>query len=177
LQQEDLSVGPNEQVVDLGAVFVTHRAQLLHAALKILGHQESAEDVVQDAYLKVVEVAGALAVKQPLAYLFQVVRNLAIDRRRRATLEMSFFEDEEAGGQVSAPVGTPELTAISRQDLALVSEVLARLPERTRRVFELHRLDGLTQREIAARLDISPTLVNFMIRDAMDRCRAAMLGS
>lgn len=67
---------------DLGRVFVAQRSQLKAVALKILGNVHRAEDVVQDAYLKLLEAPVATEVHQPVAYLFQLVRNLAIDRHR-----------------------------------------------------------------------------------------------
>jgi RNA polymerase sigma factor (sigma-70 family) len=164
----------NQQSADLSTVFVAHQAQLRRAALKILGDSERAEDVVQDAYLKVTETRDVLHIRQPLAYLYQVVRNLAIDRHRRAAFEGGLFEREEEGLHVPASIGTPEATAISRQHLVLVARALAELPERTRRVFELHRLDGHTHCAIASKLDISTSLVNILIHDAMDHCRAAL---
>lgn len=164
----------NDQNVDLRAVFVEHRPQLQRAALKILGNPAHAEDVVQDAYLKVIEAASVFDVKAPVAYLFQMVRNLAIDAHRRAALEARFFVGEEQGADVPGRSGTPESITVSRQDLRLVAEALAALPERTRGAFELHRLGGLTQREIADKLAVSTTLVNFMIRDAMTHCAAAL---
>jgi RNA polymerase sigma-70 factor (ECF subfamily) len=164
----------DQQPVDLSAVFVAHRAQLRRAALKILGDTERAEDVVQDAYLKVTETEGVLNIKQPLAYLYQIVRNLAIDRHRRAAFEGGLFDREEEGLQVPGQVGTPEATAISRQHLALVARALSELPERTRRAFELHRLDGHTHCAIASQLHISTSLVNILIHDALDHCRAAL---
>ena len=165
----------NKEVSELSTLFVAHRMQLFRAALKILGNQESAEDVVQDAYLKVAEAASIFDIKQPLAYLFQVVRNLAIDRHRRFALEKSFFEgEEEKREHVPAPSGTPEMIAISQQHLTLIAQALSELPERTRHVFELHRLGGLTQREIAAKIGVSTTLVNFLIRDAITHCRTAV---
>jgi RNA polymerase sigma factor (sigma-70 family) len=162
------------QEVDLCAVFVEHRPQLQRAALKILGNAERAQDVVQDAYLKVIEAARVFEVKEPVAYLFRIVRNLAIDAHRRATLEARLFVGEQQGAFVQARAGTPESVTVSRQDLRRVAGALATLPERTRRAFELHRLGGLTQREIAGQLGVSTTLVNFMIRDAMDQCAAAL---
>ena len=163
-----------QQHVDLIAVLVDNRAQLRRAALKILGDPVRAEDVVQDAYLKVSKTEEVLNVKQPLAYLYQIVRNLAIDRHRRTVFEGGLFESEEEGLQVPGPMGTPEAAAISRQHLALVARALSELPERTRRVFELHRLDGHTHCAIAAQLNISASLMNILIHDAMDHCRAAL---
>jgi RNA polymerase sigma-70 factor (ECF subfamily) len=164
----------DQQPVDLGTVFVAHQAQLRRAALKILGDSERAEDVVQDAYLKVTETQGALDIKQPLAYLYQIVRNLAIDRHRRAAFEGNLFDSEEEGLHVPGLTGTPEAIAISRQHLAMVARALSELPERTRRVFELHRIDGHTHCAIASQLQISTSLVNILIHDAMDHCRAAL---
>lgn len=154
-------------------MFITHHAQLRRAAMKILGTREQADDVVQDAYIKVVETAPH-HVEQPLAYLFQVVRNLAIDRYRHVALESRLFATEEEGLYVAANAGTPESVAGNLQQLSLVADALSKLPERTRRAFELNRLGGHTQREVADQLGVSATLVNFMMRDALVSCRAAV---
>ena len=166
---------------ELGRVFVAHRAQLKRAAQQILGDTHSAEDLVHDAYLKAVEADGGAhaCVRQPLAYAVQMVRHMAIDRCRRTTLEQRLFEaGDDAGTEVPTPAAaTPEALAIDRQQLSLVASALAQLPERARRVFELYRFEGRTQRDIAAMFGISPTMVNFMIRDALDHCRTALRGS
>lgn len=44
-------------------------------------------------------------------------------------------------------------------------------PKRTRYAFEMYRLHGVPQKDIAKELGVSPTLVNFMIRDALVHCR------
>lgn len=160
--------------VDLCEVFMAHRSQLRWAALKILGNPERAEDVVQDAYLKVSEAAAVLDIKQPLAYMFQMVRNLAIDHHRRASFEMHLFESDDDAVYLPSHTGIPEALAISRQHLKLVAKAISELPERTRRAFELHRLEGQTHRAIAAELEISTSLVNILIHQAIDHCRAVL---
>lgn len=160
--------------IDWSAVFAEHRPQLLRAAFKVLGNMQWAQDVVQDSYLKLTEAGDMFELRQPLAYLFQIVRNLAIDAHRRSALESRVFVGEEDGIAIPASSGTPESLAVSRQDLRIVAEALATLPERTRNAFELHRLGGLTQREVGEQLGVSITLVNFMIRDAMTHCAKAL---
>jgi RNA polymerase sigma factor (sigma-70 family) len=155
---------------DISDKFIASRAQLRDAAARILGCRQRAEDVVQDAYVKLMDTAGELDIKNPIAYLFQIVRNMAIDRHRRGVFESQVFSPEEDGLQVGTP-DSPEIHAMNTQHLTMLATALGTLPERTRIAFELYRLNGLTQREIAARLDISTTLVNFMIRDAMTCCR------
>nr|WP_320442713.1 RNA polymerase factor sigma-70 [Herbaspirillum sp. alder98] len=160
--------------VDLCSEFIASRVQLRDAATRILGCRQRAEDVIQDAWFKIAEVAPTFEIRQPLAFLFQVVRNLAIDRHRRLAMESIVFGDEEEGAHVVSGPATPESDVISRQTLSLIASDLLSLPARTRRAFELHRLDGCTQREVAEELGVSTTLVNFMIRDAMDCCRKHM---
>jgi RNA polymerase sigma-70 factor (ECF subfamily) len=113
-------------------------------------------------------------VKQPVAYLFQMVRNLAIDHHRRISFELNLFEGEDDGLHVPSHIGMPEATVISREHLKLVAKAISELPERTRRAFELHRLEGQTHRAIAAELAISTSLVNILIHEAIDHCRAAL---
>jgi RNA polymerase sigma-70 factor (ECF subfamily) len=163
-----------EKQVDLSEIFMAHRSRLRWAAMKILGNPERAEDVVQDAYLKASEASTVLDIKQPLAYLFQMVRNLAIDHHRRASLEMNLFDGEDDALHVPSHTGIPEAIAISRQHLALISRAISELPERTRRAFELHRIEGQTHRVIAAELNISTSLVNILIHEAMDHCRTVL---
>lgn len=154
-------------------VFVTHRTQLKRAAHDILGHHESAEDLLHDACVKALAMDDE-GLLEPVAYAFRMVRNMAIDRYRRGGVEMRLFADEESGGHVPDDRGTPESIAMKRQQLGMLHRVLSALPERTRSVFEMHRIDGCTQREIAERIGVSAPMVHFMLRDVVDRCREAL---
>jgi RNA polymerase sigma-70 factor (ECF subfamily) len=162
---------------DIHSTFLAYRTKLRQAALKILGSREQAEDVVQEVYLKIVEATSTFNVRQPVAYLYQTVRNLSIDHHRRAQLESHIFSEED-GAEVSNGTHTPERIAMARQNLRRIVATLDLLPERTRTAFELYHLSGHTQRDIAAMLGVSTTLVNFMLRDAgqaLEECRAQML--
>ncbi|MFM9271595.1 RNA polymerase factor sigma-70 [Halomonas elongata] len=167
-------MGASEWSAELEDIMVSQRVRLRHAAMKILGSPDLADDVVQDAYLKITEARSVFAIQRPMAYVHQVVRNLAIDRHRRRALEATFFTAEEEGAGVAAPVGSPEATEIDRQELGIVVQALDELPVRTRRAFELYRMGGYTQREVAQQLGVSTTLVNFMIRDALTHCRTSL---
>lgn len=157
----------------LGEVFIAHRAQLRRIAQKIVGSPEVADEIAQDAYLKLVEGACAREVEKPYGYCCQVVRNLALDHCRRQAVESTyrtFTDDGElpqvAGGRV------PDQHLHEMQVIDAIDKALATLPARTRHAFELYRLGGLTQREIGERLSCSATLVNFMIKDAVQAVAA-----
>lgn len=165
-------------VQQLDILFITNRAQLRRVAYKILGDWERAEDVVQDAYIKITEPSlNAQTVKQPLAYLFQIVRNLAIDQYRRTTFETELFGTEEEGLLVPVAAGAPETNAINRQYLEFIVKALSQLPERTKRVFELYRIEGYTHRMIADELNISTSLANILIHQAIEHCKSVLLES
>lgn len=162
---------------EINILFVTNRVQLCRAAYRILGDWERSDDIVQDAYIKVIEMTTTQNIRQPLAYMFQIVRNLAIDHYRRIMLEADLFGVDEEGLHVPSLAGLPESHAINREHLALVIQALANLPERTRRVFKLHRVDGYSHRMIADELKISTSLVNILLHEATNHCRQALQSS
>ena len=67
---------------------------------------------------------------------------------------------------------SPETSLINFSTLEHIAVALTELPSRTRYAFEMYRLHGVQQKDIAKELGVSPTLVNFMIRDALIHCRA-----
>jgi RNA polymerase sigma-70 factor (ECF subfamily) len=62
----------------------------------------------------------------------------------------------------------------SHQELALLAEVIADLPKRSRQAFTLRRVYGLSQREIAQRLEIREETVEQMLARAVRRCAEAL---
>lgn len=154
-------------------VFISRRSELRYIAMRVLGHADLVDDVLQDAYLKLIEGVCAREVLNPFGYCCQVVRNMALDYCRRRVVETGCITQTVDGdlpdisGGVLAEAGIDE-----RRMLVRVEAKLRGLPERTRTVFELYRLQGHTQREIGKMLGVSATLVNFMIKDAMQALAA-----
>ncbi|OEZ64154.1 sigma-70 family RNA polymerase sigma factor [Duganella sp. HH105] len=155
------------QETALGHIFIEHRPQLRRIAQKIVGTPHIADEVIQDAYLKIVEMTGVRDILKPFCYCCQVVRNLALDHCRRQAVESSYRiypEDGELPQVCGGNIPDQQLHGI--QVINAIDHILGGLPSRTRHVFELYRLGGLTQRDIAQQIGCSATLVNFMLRDA-----------
>jgi len=152
------------------ATLIEHRSMLVNTAAAVTGCRCRAEDVVQEVFLKVAERAPADIVYQPLAYLVRMVRNLAIDHYRRQSFESGHYEDDNDGFDVPSPWGEPETNAIQRDLLERVSHALSSLPARTQNAFEMVRLSNMTLKEAAQKLEVSQTLVHFMVRDATKHC-------
>ena len=65
----------------------------------------------------------------------------------------------------------PECSALYKDELKLVLEAMAELPERTRIALEMHRFGGCTLKEIAAALEISVTLAHILVADGVQHCK------
>lgn len=159
----------------LEEVFLLHKRKLRGIAKSVVIKADLVDEVMQDAYLKVVAAAAFDAVRNPVCYCCQIVRNVALDYHRRRIVEAAyrtFVQDIETFAASVERV--PERGIDARRALQEVSEVLQALAPRTRQAFELSRLSGLTQREIGRHLGCSATLVNFMIKEAdaaLAKCR------
>jgi len=130
------------------------------------------DDLVQESYMRALRAHEAGGVPCPRAFLFTAARNAAIDlfRRRRVRTHEEFSET------VTMPLleEAPRLEeALERgQRLEVLLEAILALPDRCRQVMMLRHLDGLSYKEIAGRLGISPETVKVhMIKGVKDCTR------
>ena len=157
-------------------LYVAHRRKLVFYASGIVGDPERAEDVVQEAYLRFRKATAAHLPEEPVGYLYRIVRNLAVDRLRRRTLEdrHTVGAAERLTAVVADDTPSPEDTAIARQELARVIAAMAELPERTRIALEMHRFGGCTLKEIARHLNISVSMAQVLVMDGVRHCQRAL---
>ena len=146
-----------------------HRTALVEYATPIVGDRTRAEDVVQEAYLRFVPSAGETvpALDQPLAYLYRIVRNLALDLTRRRAMEQRQQTAESLWWMLPPSMRTPEQDMLHRRDLARVESVLAGLPPRMRQALDMHRFGGHTLSEVAEALNVSVPTAHRLVRDAL----------
>ena len=150
----------------LQQIFEESREQLLRY-LRAHGARDAAEDLLQELWLKVAaSPAGPIAA--PRNYLFRAATNLMIDRRRseaqaqRREIEWSGLADRLPGSAANDP--GPERSLDGRRRLALVEVELAKLPPRAVAIFRQHRIEGHTQREIAAAMGLSASTIEADLR-------------
>ncbi|WAC71662.1 sigma-70 family RNA polymerase sigma factor [Roseateles sp. SL47] len=165
---DDKGVEVAEETCDLTEIFVTHRSRLRRIALAIVQNAQGADDVLQDAYLKLLSAQTALVVHQPLAYCGQIVRNMARDHLRRQSFEAGLLGEEEEGQYAQATYGQPDLHAMRRQNLVILHKALSDVPTRTRIAYEMYIVRGMTQRDISKTLAVSVGLVNALIAEASE---------
>lgn len=128
------------------------------------------DDVVQEAYSRVLAVLGRTEVHQPKAFFFATARNLALDHFRRRQIarveplggidELSVIDEGENVAE----------TVARNQEIELMTEAIQSLPDRCRQVMTLRNVYGLSQKAVAAQLGISVRTVEAQVTIGIRRC-------
>jgi RNA polymerase sigma-70 factor (ECF subfamily) len=138
-----------------------------------LGNLQVAEDVVHDAYLRVLERSSDTPIEQPRAFLYRTALNLVIDgHRRNALRQVESLEVLDTDENFFSP--SPQMYLDQGQRLDMLKRALAELSPLCRDSFMLRKLEGLSHPEIAERLGISRSLVEKHIVNAMKHCRVRL---
>jgi len=120
---------------------------------------EEIDDLVQEAYCKFADLPSVDGILNPRAYFFQIVRNLLAGALRRARVVKIETVTELEALNVFTDQPSPEHQVAARRELSEVLNLIEKLPSRCRTVFQLRKIHGLSQREIAERLGITETMV------------------
>lgn len=158
-------------------LFLDHQSALVEYAMPIVGDRGRAEDIVQEAYLRFglaaepgkrgINIADQV-VQQPVAYLYRIVRNLALDWRRRRATEHRYAHLETTEYDLAeSRQPSPEQEVSRKQLVAQCHRAFSMLDDRARRAVHMHRIDGCTLQEIAVELDVSVATAHRLIRDAL----------
>ncbi|RCK43532.1 RNA polymerase subunit sigma24 [Thalassospira profundimaris] len=160
-------------------LFMAQRSALVNYASSIIGNRVQAEDLVQEAWLRFDEASKGRFLEDATGYLYRIVRNLALDSKRRDAQEsrVTRAADYDVIANISADEAPdPETVALYKDDYARLMQALGELPERTRIACEMHRFGGAKLREIAEYLDISVPLAHKLVADGIDHCRERLGG-
>jgi len=132
-----------------------HEAALLRYLARVWPDAAEIQDIRHDAYVRILEGAHRLRPTAPKALLFSIARNLIIDRARRSRIVPIDLMGDLDSLNVLVDEVTPERRASIRQQLVSVTEAVNQLPARCREVLWLPRIESLSQKEIAARLEVT----------------------
>lgn len=131
--------------------------------------REDAEDLIQEAMLRLHLYGRDAAVVNEEAFLRHAVHNLSIDQHRRDRLDLRRevpIEDAEAQSPLVAPQSTPEDTIEAQQRLNQIRALLDAVSLRTREIYFAHRA-GYSYAEIADQMNISHITIKRHIARAL----------
>jgi RNA polymerase sigma-70 factor (ECF subfamily) len=150
---------------DLNGLNRRYRPALMAFFMRRAASHSDAEDMTQELFAKLA-APQAGAMDNADAYIFQMAANLLRDRGRREKVRANYRASVDAGSVDLEPLD-PARVLLARESLGEVSDALRELPERTRAIFLLFRLEGMKQSELATLYGISISAVQKHIFKAM----------
>ena len=150
-------------------IYTTYYDALLNYADRLLNDMEAARDVVQQVYYKIWENRDALNISLSVkAYLFKSVYHGSLNTLAHQKNIQKYEQEQMTDFYFSTVIQSPEAEeALWKSDIEqAIQEAIATLPEKCREVFVLSKIEGLKNREIAEKLNISVNTVKTQKRKA-----------
>ncbi len=150
--------------------------RLLHFSFLIVGTKETAEEIVNDVFLKIWERRKTLyEIDNPDVYFYVATKNKSLDVLKSQTTHTSDIENiNEAALKVSI---NPESIMISKELRKKIEKAIETLPPRCKLIFKLVKEDGLKYKEAAAILDLSPKTIENQLSIATKKLIQILLKS
>ncbi len=160
-------------------LFRDHNRMLVGYLTSRLRSEQEAKEVAQEAYVRLLQLQDPGTPSLLRAYLFKTATNLAIDRLRHRKVQYQAEEQPELFESLTGTaieLNDPANQLMEREQTARLLGYLQELPIKCQQVFNLHRLEGVPQREVAVRLGFSERMVRRYVTYAMLYCRLRLDG-
>ena len=134
------------------AMALPHVDAAYNLARWLMGKDDEAEDVVQDAMVRALTYYPSFRGINPRAWILQIVRNTAysaLSARKVARLEPIAVSEDDEGVELADPADTPETALLRARDARELDALLARLPVELRETIVLRELEEMSYRDIA----------------------------
>nr|WP_305519270.1 sigma-70 family RNA polymerase sigma factor [Pseudomonas sp. Q11] len=146
---------------------------MLRTLQRMVNNPSTAEDLLQETYLRVTRALGERTVEHLEPFVFQTARNLALDHLRARRIQSRTLLDDvpqEVVHNVVAPQSSAEDAAHAEQMLERLNLSLQALSPRQQQIFILSRLHGHSYQDIAKQLDVSLSTVQKELKLIMAIC-------
>lgn len=128
------------------------------------------DDIIQEAYLRVMRANETENLRSPKAFLFATARNLALDWSRHDRIVQKFTVAENEFLDVLDTEPDSFENFAQNQDLELLTKAIQNLPPRCRQIFTLRKLYGMPQKKIARMLNLSVNTVSAQLANGIRKC-------
>lgn len=157
----------------LGA-YLKNEAALKRFLRRFVKAREDVDDLAQEAFVRAFAAESERSIESPKAFLFKTARNLALNElARQATAKIEPLGDSDELTVLVDSDQVPIDDAMDdRERGRQLAMAIADLPPQCAKVFILRKMQGLSQKEIATRLNISVRTVENHVAHGLVRCRA-----
>lgn len=139
----------------VGAHLMPHEPAVRRWLRRSLVSRDDVDDLIQEAYCRIASLDSIDHIERPDRYFFQTVRMLLAEQVRRSRIVRIESVTEIDSLSIYSEEPSPERITAARRELAKVQKLIEGLPERCRRIFELRKIHGVPQREIARMLGVT----------------------
>ncbi|MEM9781429.1 MAG: sigma-70 family RNA polymerase sigma factor [Pseudomonadota bacterium] len=153
---------------NLETMYLHHHDWLIGWLVRRLGCSETAADLAQDTFLRLLQHAPPSALREPRAYLSTVAKGLTIDWIRRADLQRRYLDHLARQAPAHQPSEEERLMLLDL--IVQIDDMLDRLKPRAKTALMMSRLERLPYPEIAKALDVSVSTVEKDIALALKHC-------
>lgn len=129
--------------------------------------ENDVDDLVQESFARVLDRADPDTVRDPRAFLGQTAKRLVYDRASRSRIVQIDYHDDLADLGLVCAYPLPDAICIAREECARVLDRYAELPERTRQIVDLRRLQHVSQRDTAAAIGITESAIEKHLKRGM----------
>lgn len=150
--------------------FIAERKSLVHYLTGRTGCAATADDLLQEAWLKLNRSQATEPVNNPMAYLHRMAANLAIDSARADARRLLDPVEIEALLDIADEAPGVEQQTADLQALERLEEILDEMPARRRELFLAARVEGQPHKQLAERFGISVRTVELEVHRALDYC-------
>ena len=148
-------------------LFDAYCDELRHYIFYKSGEVEIAEDIIQDAFLKLWEIRNNVRPETARALLYTIANNLYANKYKRQKLKLKFEQTLVEDRVYESPEFEMEIKEFDQK----LQQVLASMNENSRTVFLMNRIDQMTYQEIAANLNLSVKAVEKRMKKALEFLR------
>lgn len=143
-------------------------SRLIHFSAGIVGSFEVAEEIVSDVFIMIWQKKHQLTgVKQPLMYVYVCTRNLSVNKLSHR--KGSHIPFDNLDNDALSVIPDVEQRLISSEVAQIVEQAIRELPGKCQLIFRLIKIDGLSYKETASLLDISPKTVDAQLAIAVKK--------
>lgn len=153
-------------------LFSDNRDRLQQYLSARLANPDDAAELAQEAYLRLLRTRRADLIKHPQAYLFRIAKNLLHElyTGRQMRIDAGTVQDIELDELESSTL-SPDDEAILANRQRMIARALNELPAKCQAALVLHLREGLTQKEIAERMELSRQMVQKYLARGLAHCQ------